>query len=296
MHIGEKIKRLRTAKLMTQSELVGKEITRNMLSQIENGAAQPSMSTVKYIAERLNVSAGFLLAEEDDETLYFKSAEIGNIKKAYANKSYALCRQICLNSEWSDDELMLILAESTARVGADEFFHGNLRSAAGLFDEAIGYCEKTVYNTDTVLALICGYFKYMSFISPTLDSNLLDGADEARLPLLMDSFSVYSSTFLRGELNGYSSIPFLNERLESIKNSGSFYMHISAKLLISESKYGEACAILKSLLLNDNYEMPEPMLYFVLGDLELCCKEIDDFKGAYDFSKSKIELMQKLLG
>ena len=48
MHIGEKIKRLRTAKLMTQSELVGREITRNMLSRIENGAAQPSMATVKY--------------------------------------------------------------------------------------------------------------------------------------------------------------------------------------------------------------------------------------------------------
>ena len=81
MQIGEKIKRLRCAKLMTQSELVGGEITRNMLSRIENGAAQPSMATVKYIAERLNVSAGFLLADEDDEILYFKSAEIGNIKK-----------------------------------------------------------------------------------------------------------------------------------------------------------------------------------------------------------------------
>ena len=53
MQIGEKIKKLRTAKLMTQSELVGGEITRNMLSRIENGAAQPSMATVKYIAERL---------------------------------------------------------------------------------------------------------------------------------------------------------------------------------------------------------------------------------------------------
>ena len=82
MQIGEKIKKLRTAKLMTQNELVGGEITRNMLSRIENGAAQPSMATVKYIAQRLNVSVGFLLAEEEDEILYFKSAEINNIKKA----------------------------------------------------------------------------------------------------------------------------------------------------------------------------------------------------------------------
>ena len=55
--IGEKIKRLRCAKLMTQSELVGGEITRNMLSRIENGAAQPSLDTLRYIAKKLNKSA-----------------------------------------------------------------------------------------------------------------------------------------------------------------------------------------------------------------------------------------------
>ena len=43
MNIGEKIKRLRTAKLMTQADLVGDVITRNMLSQIENGVANPSL-------------------------------------------------------------------------------------------------------------------------------------------------------------------------------------------------------------------------------------------------------------
>ena len=41
------------------------------------------------------------------------------------------------------------------------------------------------------------------------------------------------------------------------------------------------------MLFNDNGELPEPMLYFVFGDIELFCKEIDDFKGAYDFSNNK---------
>ena len=40
MEIGEKIKRLRSAKLMTQAELAGDHITRNMLSCIENGVAR----------------------------------------------------------------------------------------------------------------------------------------------------------------------------------------------------------------------------------------------------------------
>ena len=84
MQIGEKIKKLRVAKLMTQSELVGTEITRNMLSRIENGTANPSLETILYIAKRLNVSPGFLLADGNDEQIYFKNNEIVGIKKAFS--------------------------------------------------------------------------------------------------------------------------------------------------------------------------------------------------------------------
>lgn len=292
MQIGEKIKRLRCAKLMTQSELVGGEITRNMLSRIENGAAQPSMSTVKYIAERLNVSAGFLLADEDDEVLYFKSAEIGNIKKAYADKDYSLCREMCKNSEWSDDELMLILAESTAYVAIEAFSRGNLRDAAELFDEAIKCSSQTIYDKSALISRIKCYFDYMSLISPTLYSNECDG--DINLPILMDGFCLYSYIFLCGEDSGYRAVPLLDKALEMLGKS-SYGIHIRAKLLIEEGRYLEGYEALHTLLFDDNGEFPEPMLYFVLGDIELCCKEIDDFKGAYDFSKSRIDLMQKLL-
>lgn len=293
MQIGEKIKRLRTAKLMTQSQLVGTEITRNMLSRIENGAAQPSMATVEYIAERLNVSVGFLLADEADEILYFKFADINNIKTAYANKDYALCREMCINSEWSDDELNLIFAESTAYVAIEEFSHGNLRRAAELFDEAIECCDKTVYSTSYLLSRIKCYFDYMSFISPTLDSNeSYEGIDT--LPIVSDGFCLYSYLFLYGEAKGYRNIPLMDKALDILGKS-SYEFHIRAKLLIEEGRFQEGYEVLHTLLFCDNGELPEPMLYFVLGDIELCCKEIDDFKGAYDFSKSKIELMQKLL-
>ena len=175
MNIGEKIKKIRTAKLMTQSELAGTHITRNMLSQIENGSAQPSMATVIYIAQRLNVSPGFLLAGEDDEWLYFKSSEISNIKKAYADKNYRLCREMCKNSEGSDDELWLILAECCLCVGKEEFCNGYLRAATELFDEALEYCQKTLYTTDVIVSSAAAYFSYMRMISPTLSSNAEDG-------------------------------------------------------------------------------------------------------------------------
>jgi len=83
MNIGKKIKNIRTEKLMTQSELAGDVITRNMLSQIENGSAQPSLSTVKYLAGKLGVPAGYLLSEGDEEFVYNKTRVMRNIKGVF---------------------------------------------------------------------------------------------------------------------------------------------------------------------------------------------------------------------
>ncbi|MDV6035418.1 helix-turn-helix transcriptional regulator [Bacillus sp. SM-B1] len=65
--LGEKIKSLRKEKKLTQTELAGSELTKSMLSQIENGKATPSMKTLQYIAEKLGCETSFLLEEDDDE-------------------------------------------------------------------------------------------------------------------------------------------------------------------------------------------------------------------------------------
>ncbi|KMN44615.1 helix-turn-helix domain-containing protein [Bacillus paramycoides] len=65
--LGEKIKTLRKEKKLTQTELAGSEMTKSMLSQIENGKATPSMKTLQYIAEKLGCETSFLLEEDDVE-------------------------------------------------------------------------------------------------------------------------------------------------------------------------------------------------------------------------------------
>ena len=61
MTLGQKLRALRKQKKMTQSALAGTEITRNMLSRIENDDALPSLPTLLYLADRLRVPAGNLL-------------------------------------------------------------------------------------------------------------------------------------------------------------------------------------------------------------------------------------------
>lgn len=64
--LGEKIKTLRKRKKLTQTELAGSELTKSMLSQIENGKATPSMKTLQYIANKLGCEMSFLLEDDDD--------------------------------------------------------------------------------------------------------------------------------------------------------------------------------------------------------------------------------------
>ena len=61
--LGQRIKEARLAKKMTQAEVVGSFITRNMLSQIESGTAVPSVKTLTYLAEVLELPPSVLLPE-----------------------------------------------------------------------------------------------------------------------------------------------------------------------------------------------------------------------------------------
>lgn len=64
--IGQRIKEARLAKKMTQAEVVGDFITRNMLSQIESGSALPSMKTLAYLSSVLGIPVADLMEDESD--------------------------------------------------------------------------------------------------------------------------------------------------------------------------------------------------------------------------------------
>ncbi len=292
MNIGKKIKALRIEKLMTQSELAGNEITRNMLSRIENGAAQPSLDTLCYLATRLNVSPGFLLAEEWDEQIYLKHNEIRGIKKAFLGEDYRICRDICQKSDSADDdEIQMILAECNLAIGMEEFCRGNLRVCCGYLDEAIEVCGKTLYRTDSIVATVGMYFRYMRRLSATLSSNVIDEGEVNVYPAMTDEFCRYAYVMELDERD--ISLPSGDESL-FWKNGSPYFLHLEARRHMKNGAYRESYEILKEILLGES-AVPQPVLYYVFCDLEICCREIEDFRGAYEYSIDKLELLQKLL-
>src|SRR5690606_9767349 len=61
--LGERIRKLRKEKGLTLQALAGAELSKGMLSLIENNKANPSMESLAYIAERLGVDRNELLEE-----------------------------------------------------------------------------------------------------------------------------------------------------------------------------------------------------------------------------------------
>jgi len=59
--LGTRIRKLRKERKLTLEALAGDRLTKGMLSQIENDKAKPSMESLDYIAERLEVKASELL-------------------------------------------------------------------------------------------------------------------------------------------------------------------------------------------------------------------------------------------
>src|SRR5213080_2288362 len=60
VRLGERLRQLRVAAGLTQSELAGKRFSKEYVSQIERGKTRPARETVEWLAEQLGVDADFL--------------------------------------------------------------------------------------------------------------------------------------------------------------------------------------------------------------------------------------------
>ena len=87
MNLAEKLKAARLEAGLSQRQLCGDRITRNMLSQIENGAARPSMTTLGYLAQRLGKPISYFL--EEQAVVSPNLERITQARTAYANRDYA---------------------------------------------------------------------------------------------------------------------------------------------------------------------------------------------------------------
>ncbi len=292
MKTGEKIKKLRIEKSMTQSELAGNFITRNMLSLIESGSAQPSLQTITYLAKRLNVPVGILVSEDNDDYFYRRLSLMQDIRRAYSAGNFRICLDLCrkLSDEAHDDELLLIKAECYLGIAKEEFSQGHLKAAASLFDQACDISKETIYNTVHLEAEALVYCLYMRSLSQSLFADCADNGALYEMSV-NDRFCRYAivmGALMEGREAGTSSY------LDSASDNEVYARHIRATLCMSSRDHAKAHDIILGIL-NGNEEVPSPLMYVLFRDLEICCREIGDFKGAYEYAGAKVVMLERLL-
>src|SRR5437764_6300145 len=58
--LGERVRQLRVAAGLTQTDLAGDRFSKEYVSQIERGKTRPTRETIEWLAGKLGVDAGFL--------------------------------------------------------------------------------------------------------------------------------------------------------------------------------------------------------------------------------------------
>ena len=89
MELGQRLRQARLEAGLSQRQLCGEEITRNMLSLIENGTAKPSMDTLRYLAARLGKPMGYFL--EEQVVTSPNQAVMDTARRAYTQGEYRAC-------------------------------------------------------------------------------------------------------------------------------------------------------------------------------------------------------------
>ena len=144
LSLGKKIRQLRIDRKITQQELVGDFITRNMLSQIENDIATPSIKTLQYIADTLEVPLSFLMINQNDEQ-YNKNYEYDDIqtitikaKQFFFGGEYLKYIDVAENNpQITDDnkESVMLLGIAYLEAAHESFL-------AGETDNCLEYCKR----------------------------------------------------------------------------------------------------------------------------------------------------------
>lgn len=120
MTLGQRLKQARLEAGLSQRQLCGDTITRNMLSQIENGAARPSMDTLAYLAAQLGKPLSYFL--EEDAVLSPNQAVMETARKALASEDYGPGLEALTGYrgpdpvfDWEEGLLEAVLAMALAR-------------------------------------------------------------------------------------------------------------------------------------------------------------------------------------
>lgn len=282
MTLGEKLRKVRLERGLSQTQTAGDRITRNMLSQIENGQAAPSMKTLEYLADVLGVSVGWLLSEGEGGALE-------KAKKKLRSGDLEGALEACVNAGDAGDEAMLLLAILHGRLARRDFRDGVFTAAADHARKAMEANGKTLFTSrDLEIGMLwiltrCG----LEGIAVDADAaqrfrTHYDASGwEARNHILQARIHFARQNFQAAdrELWNITSLP---------EDQRGEYLLLRGKVAVCQDKYSAALAFLRQAeeVAGDH----KALLREIWEQLEYCFRELEDYRSAYEYAAKRREL------
>ena len=144
MDIGQRLKQARLEAGLSQRQLCGDAITRNMLSQIENGSARPSMDTLQLLAGRLGKPISWFL---DEENVSENQKIIVSARSAPPRQQLELLKDYHAPDPVFDPERYLMEALSCMALAETAIAENRLGYARSLLERAQTAGAQTPYYT-----------------------------------------------------------------------------------------------------------------------------------------------------
>ena len=184
--LGVRLRQLRVAAGLTQSDLAGDRVSKEYVSQIERGKTRPTPQTLAWIADRLGVDASYLETGQTwDEYAEVETAVVraeAAVEGQRFDEVIEALAGITHSPEARELEFRALLAESWARMS-----QGDLRPALDLLTRArelsedVGFSD--VERADVLYRMgVCRYKLTSINTAQTLLTEALDLADRSDLP------------------------------------------------------------------------------------------------------------------
>ena len=299
--IGQRVRKLRKERNMTQAQLAGDTITRNMLSLIENDMASPSIHTLQYLAEKLDVSPSYFF--DTMNSLHTESIfdhHNNEIKDAYVKQDY---KKVCdlfikyygIKTLYLTDEILFIAAEAAMRCAKQKVLKGSFESGSEYINRSYDYCKRCMYNTEWIEANL----------------NLLDAIIEntdCPIQALHKDYQYLIRRCTEGELYNYLYAVGLlednktDEAANFLKNNrvidAGHREHLNAKfMLCSESQHMKKKALdtfIDMIKIAPTYSLDAISRYLILKDIEYVAKELDNFEIAYKYASMRLKIISDM--
>lgn len=259
MELGQRLRQARLEAGLSQRQLCGDTITRNMLSQIENGSARPSMDTLRYLAEQLGKPMGYFL--EEQAVTSPNQAIMAQARQAEPGQVLQLLKNYQSPDQVFDHERHLMEALACLTLAEQALQEGKNALAATMLAQASHAGELTPYYTPETER------HRLLLLSRT------GTEDAAVIAALLPDHSRELLLRAKAALET-GDIPKAQKLLDAAEDHSGPYHALQAEICFTAGQYARAA---------EHYEQA-PQTPQVYARLEICYRELGNFEKAYYYA------------